>query len=140
MAHSGYSRSGSIWRRWDLHIHAPGTRLSDAFGDATDAEVWKRCLDALNESPVQVFGITDYFCCDTYFEVDRRFRHRHPDSSKVVFPNRELRLSESISKDGSHPNIHVLFDNKPDFCDANKIRRFLVNLETQSVDDANTRS
>lgn len=134
------NRSGSIWRRWDLHLHAPGTKLSSAFGDAGDEEVWGRYLDALSDSPVEVFGITDYFCCDTYFEVERRFRQRHSDSPKVFFPNLELRLSESISSDGSHPNIHVLFDNTPEYCDADKIRRLLTNLETQSIDDANAKT
>lgn len=140
MAQLPENKAGSVWRRWDLHLHAPGTKLSNAFGDAEEEEVWGSYLDALENSPVQVFGITDYFSCDTYFEVARRFQKRHPHSTKIFFPNLELRLSESISKDGSHPNIHVLFDNNPDCCDRDKIGRLLTNLETQSVDDANAKT
>lgn len=138
MSSSLESKAGSTWRRWDLHIHAPGTKLSNAFGDARDEAVWQRYVDALEASPVQVFGITDYFSCDTYFEVERRYRARHPNSGKRFFANLELRLSESISKDGSHPNIHVLFDN--DAAVSAKIPRLLTNLETQSVDDANAKT
>lgn len=133
-------KTGSIWRRWDLHLHAPGTKLSNGFGNPTDDNIWNRYLDALEASAVQVFGITDYFSCDTYFDVQRRFRERFPNSQKAFFANLELRLSESISKDGSHPNIHVLFDNDPEHCDEAKIRRLLTNLETQSVDDANAKT
>ena len=125
--------SGSIWRRWGLHIHAPGTKLANAFGDPHTDEVWERFLDALQESPVEVFGITDYFCYDTYHEVVRRFRDRHPDSSKVFFPNAELRLAQSISKDGGHPHIHVVFDNEPAHCPPKKLNRFFTNLQTQAI-------
>ena len=28
--------AGSTWRRWDLHIHTPGTILNDQFGSWDD--------------------------------------------------------------------------------------------------------
>lgn len=127
-------KAGSIWRRWDLHLHAPGTKLNNAFGDPADDEVWDRYLESLESSPVIAFGITDYFCCDTFFEVERRYQDKYPNSTKVFFPNLELRLSESISKDGSHPHIHVIFNLDGVHCERDKIVRFLTNLETQSID------
>ena len=133
-------KSGSLWRRWDLHLHAPGTKLSNSFGDPTDEAVWDRYLDILHSSPVQVFGITDYFCCDTYFAVTSKYAAKFPDCKKVFIANVELRLSESISSDGSHPNVHVLFDNDPTVCGEERIRRFLVNLETQNIDDADAKT
>jgi len=131
---------GSLWRRWDLHIHTPGTKLSDAFGDNASDEVWNRYIDALEESPVQVFGITDYFSCNAYFELLQRFQERKPDSTKIFFPNIEFRLSESISKDGSHPNIHVIFDNAEDISNDEVLSRFLTNMETQTINDANAKT
>ncbi|TJW36915.1 MAG: hypothetical protein E5X59_33415, partial [Mesorhizobium sp.] len=131
-------RVGSLWRRWDLHIHAPGTKLSNSFGGDDDA-TWDRYIDALEASPVQVFGITDYFCADTYFELLRRYHQRKPDSVKVFFPNIEFRLSESISADGGLPHIHVIFDNDPAKCGREKIDRFLSELQTQSVDNEQVR-
>ncbi len=132
------SRRGSLWRRWDLHLHAPGTKLNNAYGSPDD-RTWERFIDQLEASSVQVFGITDYFCCDTYFELTRRFAERHPESKKIFFPNIEFRLSESISRDGSHPDIHVIFDNDEARITEDKVNRFLTNLETQAIDDASVK-
>ena len=134
------TQSGSIWRRWDLHIHAPGTKLSNGYGDPQDDAVWNRYIDLLESSPVQVFGITDYFCCDTYFSLIDRYSARHPNSTKVFFPNVELRLSQSISADGGLPHIHLLFDNDPAVANQDKVQRFFTNLSTQSVNDDNART
>lgn len=136
---NGISPTGSMWRRWDLHLHTPGTKLSNAYGKP-DEDTWDRFIDTLEESPVIAFGITDYFCGETYFETKRRYAEKHPDSRKVLFLNIEFRLSESISKNGGHPNIHVIFDNDPDLCGHEKITRFLTNLETQSIDDASAKT
>ncbi|MAU53046.1 MAG: hypothetical protein CMN17_11905 [Roseovarius sp.] len=130
---------GSMWRRWDLHLHAPGTKLSNAYG-APDDDTWDRFIDTLEESPVIAFGITDYFSGDTYFETVRRYVEKYPNSQKKFFLNIEFRLSESISKDGGHPHMHVIFDNDPDLCGYEKITRFLTNLETQSIDDASAKT
>lgn len=132
------SRIGSLWRRWDLHLHPPGTKLNNAYGGTDDA-IWDRFIDALEASPVQVFGVTDYFSFDSFFELRRRYAEKHADSEKIFFLNIEFRLSESISKDGSHPDIHVIFDNDPDVTNEEKIGRFLTNLQTQSIDDASVR-
>lgn len=58
---------GSTWKRWDLHLHAPGTKLSDSYGGATDENL-KCYVDELEASDVQAFGVTDYFF-DSYFVV-----------------------------------------------------------------------
>ena len=130
---------GSAWRRWDLHLHTPDTKLNNAYGGADDA-TWNRYIDMLENSPVSVFGITDYFSSSSFFELSRRHFERHAETAIVFFLNIEFRLSESISQDGSHPNIHVIFDNDPDVCGEEKIQRFLTNLETQSIDDSNAKT
>lgn len=60
---------GSEWRMWDLHIHAPGTKLNDQFIPAGDSDVWKTYCRKLRESDVQAFGITDYFSADGYIRT-----------------------------------------------------------------------
>lgn len=35
---------GSEWRKWDLHIHTPGTAKNDNYGNSD--EVWERYIDA----------------------------------------------------------------------------------------------
>ena len=113
--------------------------MSNAYGEPND-ETWGRFIDVLNDSPVRVFGITDYFSGDTYFELVHRYGEKYPDHDKTFFLNIEFRLSESISKDGSHPNIHIIFDSDPAACGQDKINRFLTNLETQSKDDSNAKT
>ena len=49
------NESGSLWRRWDLHLHTPGTKLNNAFGEPTES-VWTHYIDRLEQSPVQAFG------------------------------------------------------------------------------------
>ncbi len=138
MTNPTMNKSGSLWRRWDLHIHTPGTKLSNGYGDPTD-EIWNRYVDELEASPVQVFGITDYFSCDRYFEFIQRFRDRKPDSVKQFFPNLEFRLAESISADDGHADFHIIFDNDPDVCSPEKLTTFLTDLQTQQIDDVNVK-
>ena len=129
---NNYYPKGSEWRRWDLHIHTPGTKLSDGFGNGTD--VWDRYIDFLENSPVQAFGITDYFCADGYFILIDKYKEKYPNTKKVFFPNIEFRLSESISADHKNPHVHVIFSNDPDICSKEKILRFLSNLSTYHED------
>jgi hypothetical protein len=60
---------GSVWHRWDPHIHAPGTLLADQFGGD-----WEAYLTAIEDSdpPILALGVTDYFCIQTYKEVRKR--------------------------------------------------------------------
>ena len=121
------SKQGSLWRRWDLHLHTPETKLSNGFKD--------RKGDALEASNVHVFGLTDYFCCKNYFHAVEKYRERFPQGEKVFFPNIELRLSAAIGKTGNSPDIHVIFDNNPDVCSQQKITTFLQNLKTHLTDE-----
>jgi len=97
---------GSIWHRWDPHIHGPGTVLSDQFnGD------WEGYLSAIEKSDpiIRALGVTDYFCIQTYKEV----RRRQEEDNRLqdvfcIFPNVELRLDMKTAK--LKPiNIHLLF-------------------------------
>lgn len=121
---------GSEWCKWDLHVHAPGTKLNNGYGQPSK-EVWDQYCRTLEESDVVVFGITDYYSCDSYFEFVRQHRERYPGSGKVFLPNIEMRLNESVNKDGQHVNVHLLF--RPDLPET-KIRGFLAVLHTETTD------
>jgi energy-coupling factor transporter ATP-binding protein EcfA2 len=121
---SAYPR-GSEWRKWDLHLHAPGTKLNDGYGTPAD---WDRFCAALEESDVAAFGITDYFTLDSYFEFCSQFATRYPDSTKVFFPNLEMRLPESVNKDGQTVDVHLLL--RPDL-PRDKAQRLLQALKTE---------
>lgn len=60
---------GSEWRKWDLHIHTPGTVKNDQYGNSGD--VWEEYIDALEKSDIAVFGITDYFSINNYLKVKK---------------------------------------------------------------------
>ncbi|MDP2699685.1 TrlF family AAA-like ATPase [Thalassospira sp.] len=102
---------GSVWKRWDLHLHAPGTKLSNGFGEASEENLL-RYVEALEASEVQVFGITDYFSFDSYLVVSEAYQAAYPDGKKLFIPNIEFRLTETISKDARHVHTHVLIDPK----------------------------
>jgi hypothetical protein len=125
---------GSEWRKWDLHVHAPGGRLADGYGD-TD-EVWEQFCEILADSDVEVFGITDYFSLDTFFECRRRFEELRPDSRKVFFPNIELRLPESVNKDAETVELHILL--RPDL-DEKRGRTLLAHLTTECKEKGRNR-
>ena len=124
------SRKGSQWRRWDLHIHTPETKLSDCY--KSEGAVWDGYIDCLEKSPVQAFGITDYFSADGYFSLLERYQKKYPETNKVFFPNIEFRLVEAISQKNSNPDIHVIFDNDTEACSRDSINRFLLTLKTSA--------
>lgn len=100
-----YSTRGSQWRRWDLHIHAPGTLHNDQFkGD------WKGYIDAIENAspPISAIGITDYFSLNCYKETISRQKDGALNGI-WLFPNVELRL-DVIGK--SWINFHLIFSSE----------------------------
>ena len=59
---------GSEWRRWDLHIHTPETLLNNQY----EGNDWKQFIKKINESSVDVIGITDYMLLDNYKKLYQR--------------------------------------------------------------------
>lgn len=126
---------GSVWRKWDLHLHPPGTKLSNQFKTADGSDVWDAYCRKLHESDVQAFGITDYFSADGYFSACEKYRQRYPDSPKVFFPNIELRTNDVVNKEQEEVNVHLLFNPfRPDH--AEKIKSFLNTLKTNKTESA----
>lgn len=124
---------GSEWRKWDLHIHAPRTKLNDQFR-VVNLDVWDEYCRRLNESDVQVFGITDYFSADSYFSARDKFRERYVNSGKLLLPNIELRTNDVVNQEQEEVNIHLIFNPfRPDHED--KIRSFLRSLNTSKTDN-----
>jgi ABC-type lipoprotein export system ATPase subunit len=123
------SQRGSEWRRWDLHVHTPFTKLADGYKGKDEEAIWDDYITYLSSSSVQAFGITDYFSCDNYFKLIEKFQIKYPTSKKVFFPNIELRYSEIISKDQTNPDVHVIFDNDTNVCSKRDIDKFLSKLE-----------
>lgn len=121
--------TGSEWRKWDLHVHIPGTKLSNAYVKAGTELDWSQFCQILHDSDVSAFGITDYFSLNGFFEFKQNYEAFHGETSdKVFFPNLELRLPEAVNKDGQSINIHLVF--RPDLTKA-EATKFLSKLETE---------
>src|SRR3954466_342846 len=78
---------GSVWNRWDPHIHVPGTILNDQYrGD------WEEFLTKLESSrpPVRALGITDYYSVASYQCVLEKKRDGRLSDVDLIFPNIEV--------------------------------------------------
>ena len=117
---------GSLWRRWDPHVHSPDTILNDQFRHPDPWDKFFNCLEQLSPT-VEAIGLTDYYLLENY-EKTRAAKEagRLPDV-RLIFPNVEMRLA--ITAERSKPvNLHLLI--APD--DPEHIvqtRRFLGGLE-----------
>lgn len=119
---------GSVWRRWDPHIHTPGTAMNNQFGQ----DAWEEYLARIEQAEprIEALGVTDYCSIDEYQKVlDFQMAGRLPDVG-LIFPNVELRLPTATRN--NHPvNVHLLVS--PD--DPNHVeetRRFLRTLKFSS--------
>jgi energy-coupling factor transporter ATP-binding protein EcfA2 len=123
-----HSDRGSLWHRWDPHIHTPGTVLNDQYGGADPWGDFMSRVEASNP-PIAALGITDYFSIEPYEKVLDFKRQGRLQNVGLVFPNVELRLNIETNK-GSSVNLHLLFSPEdPDHVD--RIRRFLLEFEFQ---------
>ena len=119
---------GSMWNRWDPHIHAPGTILNDQY-DGTNP--WEEFLSRieLSDPPILALGVTDYYILSTYEQVLDKQHNGRLSAVGLVFPNVEMRFGIETSK-GAAINVHLLFSpDDPDH--VLKIRRFLSELHFQ---------
>ena len=114
---------GSEWRKWDLHIHTPGTAKNDHYGNSD--EVWERYIDALEKSDVTVFGITDYFSISNYIKV-KEYQMQDRLKGKFLLPNVEMRIYPVTDK-SKLINIHAIFDPFLDVADIE--REFFRQLQ-----------
>src|SRR6218665_1207036 len=96
---------GSEWRRWEPHIHAPGTVMNNQFNGPA---AWNDYLDALEKATpvIEAIAVTDYYVTDTYEEVLRHKAAGRLPATKLIFPNVELRLDVATAK-GGFVNLHL---------------------------------
>jgi hypothetical protein len=122
---------GSVWRRWDLHVHTPESKLGNSFAGVG----WDEYLDMLEKSAkdshISVLGVTDYMSIDGYEKIlaVRQAGQPRLGSIDLVLPNIEFRANPPTA-DGKALNIHVLVDPAaPDH--VNRIKRALKNLKVK---------
>lgn len=113
---------GSIWKKWDLHVHTPCSVVQN-YGGNTD-EVWERFIADLEQLPpdFKVIGVNDYIFVDGYERVLREKRAGRLRNIELILPVVELRLDKFAGvvkrdRDGSYSksdwnriNLHIIFD------------------------------
>jgi hypothetical protein len=123
---------GSEWRRWEPHIHAPGTVMNNQF---TGPNAWNDYLTALEQAipAIEAVAVTDYYVTDTYEEVRRRKETGRLPAVQLIFPNVELRLDVATSK-GGFVNLH-LFVSPEDPKHIEELQRLLSRLQFNVMQD-----
>ena len=124
MSENSLSR-GSLWRRWDPHIHAPGTVLNDQYGGE---DAWEKYLTRLEKATprIEAIGATDYCGIETYKKLDAYKREGRLPHVGLIFANIEMRYGIGTDS-GSPVNFHLLVSPEdPDHVD--QIERFLGRL------------
>lgn len=109
---------GSIWRRWDLHIHSPLSILNNNYKKREDGTPdWESFITNLESLDIAVLGITDYFTIEGYKKIKEYKEQGRLANIHTILPNIEFRLNSVLSsrKDGDRPrrlNFHVIFSDE----------------------------
>ena len=105
--------SGSLWAKWDLHVHTPASIFHQYPG--TEEKAWEAFLDNLENLPeeFQVIGINDYLFLDGYKRVRKEKSEGRLNNIKLILPVIELRLDKfgGHASGFSRVNFHVIFDD-----------------------------
>ena len=116
---------GSEWRRWEPHIHAPGTVMNNQF---TGPTAWDDYLSALEDATptIEAIAVTDYYVTETYERLLEYKAVGRLPSVRLIFPNVELRLDVATAR-GGFVNLHLFVSpESPDHI--SQLRRFLSRL------------
>lgn len=106
---------GSLWRKWDLHVHTPAS-IENQYEGANNEEKWQRFIGDIEQLPPEfkVIGINDYFFIDGY----RRVLHEWKDNSRMqnialFLPVIEFRIRKFCGhKEWNRINYHVIFSDE----------------------------
>lgn len=125
---------GSEWRRWEMHLHTPGTKKEDCYQGHTIEEKWENFYASINDyigdasdplKSICAIAITDYLSIDNYLKV--KSDNCLPSCVKLILANVELRMTP-ISKN-SPINIHCIFSPE---IDSEINSRFFAKLKFNS--------
>lgn len=123
-------RRGSEWRKWDLHVHAPGTKLNNAYASKDGEPDLAQFCKIVHDSDVAAVAVTDYFSLDAYFAAKAKYVDLYPSDPKLWLPNLELRLPVAVNRQEQNVNLHLIFRPTLTKDEADK---FLGHLKTEGT-------
>jgi len=131
---------GSIWRKWDLHLHAPTSVFNNQFKGKGEKSAWEAYLDALERLPdTPVLGVTDYFSIEGYKRLrEEKKKNGRLSNNALLLPNIEFRLNllipTKLEKDEAKVkkvNAHVIFSDEVSEQDIEQ--HFLLQLKFSAL-------
>jgi hypothetical protein len=117
---------GSLWHRWEPHIHIPGTILNNQYplGDSALSEFCDR-IEQSNPL-IKVLGVTDYYSTDSYEKARQLQTDGRLKNVELIFPNIELRFKIGTSRDSAVNGHLIVSPEDPNH--VTEIKRFLQNI------------
>lgn len=112
------SSRGSLWRKWDLHVHTPASIVQHYGGNSE--EIWEKFICDLEALPTEfsVLGINDYLFLDGYERLIReKEENGRLQNIDMLLPVLEFRISKFAGVDFrsfKRINLHVIFSNEVD--------------------------
>ncbi|MFW5887879.1 MAG: TrlF family AAA-like ATPase, partial [Bacteriovoracia bacterium] len=111
----GRFNRGSIWNKWDLHVHTPLSIIQNYGGD--NEEVWEKYITDLENLPgeFKVLGINDYIFLDGYKKVLEYKEQGRLANIELILPVIELRVNKFATlgdEAWKKINLHIIFSNE----------------------------
>lgn len=109
---------GSMWRKWDLHVHTPASfhnefKFTNKQEELKYDDIWHKYYDELEKiSNISVIGITDYFTVEGYKKVLSHKSTGKLQNFDLILPNIEFRLDKFV--EDKRLNYHVIFSDEVD--------------------------
>lgn len=117
---------GSIWRKWDFHVHTKWTNKNDQFTSSNMDDFFYTFFRKAYENQIEAIGVTDYFSVDRYLDAvnyQKEIEDKQNDNGEplfspneiefvkniFLFPNVELRIIPATKK-GKFINLHFIFN------------------------------
>lgn len=103
---------GSLWRRWDLHVHTPASLHHNYRGSGDN---WERFISELEQLPPEfsVIGLNDYLFLDGYRRVMEWKAKGRLGNIETFLPVLEFRLLQFAGTEDRlrRINLHVIFSD-----------------------------
>jgi hypothetical protein len=98
---------GSVWRKWDLHVHTPDSLINNYSGD------WEKFIREIEQLPPEfkVIGVNDYIFLDGYKRILAERAKGRLANIELFLPVIELRLDKFGGSPGhlNRVNYHIIF-------------------------------